>query len=592
MSYLKHHKFFIRIINQHLTKNQFLIFSGILVGFSAGAAAIILKSLVHYIHILVDHQLDIFNYPFLNLFLPLIGILITVWVVQKFLKGKDGRGVANILLDIAQRSGVLPKYKMYAQVITSAITVGFGGSSGLEGPIAVTGAAIGSNYARTYRLSYRERILLLGCGVAAGIAAVFNAPITGVMFAIEVILVGVVFSDFIPLIISAVTGALLSRIILDDSILFEFKSLKEFDYKNVPYYILLGISSGLVSVYYARTARKIENFFHYTLKWNLYYKAIFGGLIIALLCFIFPPLFGEGYESVKFLASNNAIGILKGSLIQFESFNEWILILFVGLIFLTKVFATTITLSSGGSGGNFAPALFTGAFMGFFFSSLINKINFHLLPVNNFTLVGMCGVLSGVMYAPLTGIFLIAEITGGYDLIIPLMIVSTSSFVIAKIFEPHSMDVKDLISQKKIFTGNYDENILSLIKTHEILENDYDEMSADCTLADLVQVIKKSEHHIIVCFSEEREFTGFILFENVRKILLDPELQEKLTVKELMIKNKDRIDIHENIPEIIEHFDKADLWYLPAFDQGVFIGLISKAKLLNAYRNKLKHTLH
>lgn len=591
MNYLKQHQFVIRFIYQYLNRTQFLILSGILVGLSAGTAAILLKLMVHQVHLLTKFQLDFFNYPYFNLFLPLIGILITVWVVHTFFKGKDGRGVANVLQDISQRSGVIPKYKMYAQLVTSAITVGFGGSAGLESPIAVTGSAIGSNFARTYRLSYRERILLVGCGAAAGIAAVFNAPITGLMFAIEVILVGVVFSDFIPLIIASVTGALLSKIILDDDILFDFRNLQAFDYQNVPYYLLLGVFSGLVSVYYARIARKTEHFFHHRVKWNHYLKALLGGLIIAFLCFLFPPLFGEGYGSVKSLASGQASDILRGTFFVTDGNNEWMLILFVGLIFLAKVFATSITLASGGSGGNFAPALFTGAFMGFFFSSLLNQWSFLKLPVNNFTLVGMCGILSGVMYAPLTGIFLIAEITGGYDLIIPLMLVSTVSFTIAKFFEPYSMDVKDLMLEKKIFTEDYDQNILSLIKLHEIIDTHYETVNENDNLTNLLSIWQNSSKNIVVCKNSEGNYLGFILFDQVKKILINANLNQTIIAKELIVKTKVKANAHEPIAAIINKFEEFNVWYLPVFEDDEFIGFISKTKLLSAYRDKLKLTL-
>ncbi|MFD1629721.1 chloride channel protein [Pseudopedobacter beijingensis] len=593
MKYLRQHRIAIRYLNQHLSRNQFLILSGILVGLSAGTAAVFLKSAVHYINLLTETQLEIFSYPYLNLFLPLIGILLTVWVVKRFLKGKDGKGIANILQDISQRSGVVPKYKIYSQVITSALTVGFGGSAGLESPIAVTGAAIGSNYARTYRMTYRERILLLACGVASGIAAAFNAPITGLMFAFEVILVGVVFSDFIPLIISTVSATLLSKIILNDDILFEFKSLREFDYINVPLYISLGIFSGLVSVYYSRITKKIDFFFHDYLQWNAYYKAIFGGLIIALLCFLFPPLFGEGYQSIKYLASNTPQEILKGTFFNFSGYNQWTIILFSGLIILTKVLATSITLASGGSGGNFAPSLFTGAFMGFFFSSAINLLGFRQIPVDNFTLVGMCGILSGVMYAPLTGIFLIAEITGGYDLIIPLMIVATSSYIIAKFYEPHSMDVKELIKGKKIFTENYDDNIISLIKIHEIITKDYVSVTEDSTLAQLSELFKNSDHNIIVINDHHGQYKGFIVFDKVRKLLLDHNLQQDhITAQELIQKDIEKLDSNASINQIIDIFDKTDIRLIPIFEDGVFEGFVSKNLLLTAYRIKLKLTLN
>ncbi|HEX7366069.1 MAG TPA: chloride channel protein, partial [Pelobium sp.] len=551
---------------------------------------VILKIVVHNIHLLIDHQLEVFKYPFLNLFLPLIGILLTVWVVKTFLHGRDGKGVSKILTDISQRSGVAARSKMYSQMIASGLTVGFGGSAGLEGPIAVTGAAIGSNFARTYRLSYRERILLLACGAAAGIAAVFDAPITGVMFAIEVILVGVVFSDFIPLIVAAVCGALISKIILDDDILINFNSLKEFNHANVPYYLILGVFCGLVSVYYAKCTNMVEHFFTHQLKWNVYSKALLGGLIIAILCFAFPPLFGEGYGSVKSLASSHPQDILKGSFFNFDGFGDWPMIIFVGLIFMTKVFATSITLASGGSGGNFAPSLFNGAFLGFFFGSIINKLNFVNLPVSNFTLVGMCGILSGVMYAPLTGIFLIAEATGGYELMIPLMLVSCTSYAIAKIFEPYSMDLKHLAAEKKIFTEDYDQNILSLIKFHEVVDKDYEIIYEDSSLTELITVLRQSNRNIIVCKDREENYKGFIVFDKVRKVLLDPEMQEKLTVKELVLTTKFRVNVDDGVDEILGKFDAADLWNLPAFENGTFVGFISKTRLLTAYRDKLKLT--
>ncbi|MBK0381731.1 chloride channel protein [Pedobacter sp. SD-b] len=591
MQILKQHTLVLKYLHDHLNRNQFLILAGILVGLTTGIVAVFLKSVVHNLHVAIDAQLEVFNYPYLNLFLPLMGILLTVWVVKVFLKGKDGKGISNLLIDIAQRSGIMAQYKMYSQVVASALTVGFGGSAGLEGPIAVTGGAIGSNFARIYKLSYRERILLIGCGAASGIAAAFNAPITGMMFAIEVILVGAVFSDFIPLIISAVCGALISKVILDDSILLEFKSLKEFDYQNIFYYILLGIFSGLVSVYYSRSTMKIEHFFKHQFKWSDYSKAIFGGLILALLCFLFPPLFGEGYSSVKILASGSANSLLNKSFFDIPQLGDWALIIFVGFIFIFKSFAYSFTVSSGGSGGNFAPSLFAGAFSGYFFAAVNNKLNYHSLPVGNFTLVGMCGVISGVMYAPLTGIFLIAEVTGGYDLILPLMLVSTSAYAIARMFEPYSMEKKHLIAKKQIFTEDYDQNLLGLISPEEIIDNEYEVIYADSSLIDLLKLIRQSTRNIIVCKNHNEKFVGFILFDKVRKFLMDPELQEKLTVKELISKTKFEVDTSDSIVDIINKFEEADLWYLPAFENGEFKGFISKTRFLSAYRNKLRLTL-
>ncbi len=586
----KRHKYLIRMLHHYLSRNQFMILSGILVGLSAGVAAIVLKYLVFYIHKLAASQLEHFSYSYFNLFLPLIGIVITVWVVRTFFKGKDGKGVANILTDIAQKSGIVPKYKMYSQVFASAITVGFGGSSGLEGPIVVTGAAIGSNYARTYRLNYRDRILLLACGTSAGIAAVFNAPITGLMFSIEVLLVGIVFSDFIPLIISAVSGALLSKIILDDDILLEFKNLSMFDHYNVPFYLLLGILCGLLSIYYAKVNHYIEDVFK-SLKWNAYKKAMFGGLLLALLCFMFPPLFGEGYSSIKLLAVDPSI-ILKGSFFNFDDKTGWYLIFFTGLIFFTKVLATSITLSSGGSGGNFAPSLFTGAFFGFFYSSIINKLNLYDLPVSNFILVGMCGLLSGVMYAPLTGIFLIAEITGGYELILPLMIVSTSSYLIAKFFEPYSEDVKYLVKKRKVFTDNYDQNILQQIKSYEVITYDYKTIADDATLKELKNIFKEFNGPLVICTDSNHNYVGFILFDKVRKALFNLDLDENTPILEFISDTRYHIDEEEDLNDILQKFERSKLQYLPVFKLGKFVGYIEQARVLYTYRQKLMYNLN
>ncbi len=591
MRYLNLNQYAIRFLYRNLKREQFLIIAGILVGLTTGFAAIILKSLVHYIHLVNEYQMDLFPYPYLNLFLPLIGIILTVWVVKNFLKGRDGRGVSNILIDISQHSGVIPKYKMYSQIIASSLTVGFGGSSGLEGPIAVTGSAIGSNFARVYRLSYKERVLLLACGTASGIATVFNAPITGLMFAIEVILVGVVFSDFIPLIISAVSGSLLSKIILNDDILFDFKNLKEFDYNNVFFYILLGIICGLISIYYGKVTLKIEHFFKDKLQWGDYSKALLGGLILAILCFIFPPLFGEGYYSIKLLASGSSSELLKGSFFNITLLGNWAVILFTGLIMFTKVFATSVTLSSGGSGGNFAPALFTGAFTGFLMGSIINETNYFLVPVNNFTLVGMCGILSGVMYAPLTGIFLIAEITGGYELIIPLMIVSTSSFAIAKFFEPYSMDVKHLIKKKEIFTENFDQNILSLIKVHEIIEHDTIAVNENTPLTKLLEKLKYKYEKIIICNNDNEAYTGYILVDDLTKVVISENELGSYEIAKILNKSNFKFHYNQSISLLADYFENEGLLYVPVFEDEIFIGLASKMKLLVAYRNRLKNTL-
>lgn len=442
------------LAQERLNKKQFILFSAILVGLSAGIAAITLKSFVHLIFTLATYK-PIVSLRYLYLVLPALGIFLTVWAIKKILKGKLEKGLPPIHYAIAKRSSIVPREQMYAQVLTSSLTVGLGGSAGLEAPIVVTGAAFGSNYAKTYKLDYKDRTLLLACGVAAGIAAAFNAPIAGVLFALEVLLLDIGISAFTPLIIAAATGALISKIFLKEAILFSFPQSSAFDYLNVPFYVLLGVLTGLLAVYHQRMFLKTEHLLSH-LKLGAYQKVFLAGTLLAILILFFPSLFGEGYASIKALAAADGNKLFEHSILHSISENPWIILLFITLTMLIKVFATAITLGCGGNGGNFAPSLFVGAYAGFVFSRFINLTTITKLPESNFTLVGMAGILSGLYHAPLTALFLIAEITGGYNLLIPLMIVSSISYAISKHFENFSMDAKKLASIGLMFTNDKD----------------------------------------------------------------------------------------------------------------------------------------
>ena len=423
-----------------------------------------LKTFAHWVFTVATSINVILKLSFINSLLPVIGIILTVFVVKKLLGGTIEKGTSQILYAVAKKASIIPRKQMYAQIVTSSLTVGLGGSAGLESPIVITGAAFGSNYAQRYQLGYKDRTLLIGCGVAAGIAAAFNAPIAGVLFAIEVLLVDVSISAFTPIMIAAATGALVSAIVLDESILLSFDQKLSFNYHNIPYYLLLGIFTGLIVIYYSRNFQRIEHFFA-RLRFKPYKKALFGASILAVIIFVFPTLFGEGYESIRTLSENNPQQLLDNTLFSSFRNNTWALIIFLGLTMMLKVFATGITLGSGGNGGNFAPSIFLGSYAGFIFSIIINTTGIANLPISNFTLVGMAGILSGLFHAPLTAIFLIAEITGGYDLMIPLMMVSSISFAISKRFEKHSLDRKNLVKKGHAFTENKDTNILSTLET-------------------------------------------------------------------------------------------------------------------------------
>lgn len=573
-------------LHKKINKSQFFIISGVFVGFTSGFAAIILKTAVHYIHLLLSTKYFSNLNNLIFLISPVVGIVLTVVVIKYFFKGKIGKGISNILYEIARKSSFVNKDKMYSHVITSSITVGFGGSAGLEAPIVVTGSAIGSNYGRVFNLTYKERTVLLAAGAAAGIAAVFDAPIAGIMFAIEIILPEIVVAEMIPIIIASVSGALCSKIILKEDILFFFKLQQHFNYYNVPYYICLGVLSGFLSLYYFKLTHKIEGIFE-KFKSKIFAKAIIGGLILGILCFLFPPLFGEGYNSIKLLAEGNPNSIIDNSLFEFLKGNNFFLIFFVGLIMLIKVIATSLTLSSGGNGGNFAPSLFVGAFSGFFFSKTINFIYPSFLPESNFTLVGMSGILSGVMHAPLTAIFLIAEITGGYELMIPLMIVASLSFLISKHFEPHSMDKKKLASEGLIFTANKDKNILSQINILNLIDKDIITLEPDVQLRKLVYLVKNQNKSIFAIVTRDNIFKGIVTLDMIREMMFNEKLYDEIKMEEIMKFPEKIITIEDNIEIILKKFDECNEWNLPVIDNNKYIGFISKSKIHIEYRTQL-----
>jgi chloride channel protein, CIC family len=570
-----------------LSPKQFIFLSSVLVGISSAFAVIVLKSFAHKVFLIATYINGILKLSFINSILPIFGILLTVFVIKKILGGTIEKGTSQILFAVAKKASIIPVKQMYAQIITSSLTVGLGGSAGLESPIVITGAAFGSNYAQKYKLSYKDRTLLIGCGVASGIAAAFNAPIAGVLFAIEVLLVDVGIAAFTPIMIAAATGALVSTVVLDNSVLLNFKQQEAFNYHNVPFYALLGIFTGLIAVYYSRNFQRVEHFFS-RIKLTPYKKALFGACFLAILIFIFPTLFGEGYESIKTLSDKNPGQILENTLFSKYKNNDWILLLFVGATMMMKVFATGITLGSGGNGGNFAPSLFLGSYVGFFFSKLLNQIGLTHLPVSNFTLVGMSGILAGLFHAPLTAIFLIAEITGGYNLMIPLMIVSSISFAISKRFEKHSLDVKNLAKKGNVFTSNKDSNILSTLDINKIIQSDYLTLSPDENLEKLVDLISHSNQVIFAVVNTQKQLFGIVHFNDIREIIFNKYRVKYTLVKEIMAQPLATISPNDSMENVMNKFEITKTAFLPVLKNGSYFGFISKSIALEAYRTKLK----
>ena len=547
-----------------LTRVQYIMLIATLVGLFSGLTAVLLKTLVHHLQIWIS---DIPVSRFAYLLFPLIGLVLTVLVVRLFFGSYLEKGIAMVLKAIARKSSFIPLRHTYQHVITSTLTVGLGGSAGLEAPIVATGSAIGSNTARLSDLNYRERTLLIGCGAAAGIAAVFNAPIAGVIFAIEVLLTdAVVVSYFIPLIISSVVGALCSKIILKESSLFNFVLKENFDYHNTPFYILLGVGAGFISLYYARVFKKTEGRLHH---WsvNPYLKAVVGGLLLMTLYFFFSPLFGEGYDSVKTVA-NGSGDIMNDKSTLFSLIEEnWSLVIFAGLIVLLKPIAAAITIGSGGNGGNFAPSLFTGAYLGFFFSKLMNNIGWFRVPEGNFSLV---------------------EITNGYELFIPLMLVSSISFFIVKSYERYSMETKKLAIEGEIFTHQKEKNILTAIRLEDMLQDKYDTIPLDKKLRDLVELIKRSEKNIFAVTDSKGRFAGIIELNDIKQLLFDHSRFDTVLVHSLMKKPAATLFADQDMHSVMTSFDISQSWYLPVLDrQRHFIGFLSKTKVFNKYREIL-----
>ncbi len=574
----------LNFLRTKLSRVQFIMVIATLVGFFSGLIAVLLKTIVHHLQYWVE---NISFHRYAYLLFPAIGLIITVIIIRYFLGGQIEKGIAMVLKAIARKSAFIPLKHTYAHIVTSSITVGLGGSVGLEAPIVATGSAVGSNISRISDLNYQERTLLVACGAAAGISAVFNAPIAGVIFAVEVLLTETVVSYFIPLIISSVVGVLCSKIILQESSLFNFILKQSFDYNNVPFYISMGLLAGFVSLYYARIFKKTEQRIH-EWKLNAFLKALFGGVCLLLIFYVFPPLFGEGYDSVKQVANGSLTTFADNTSLFSKIGENWGIIAFTALIVLFKPVAAGITIGSGGNGGNFAPSLFTGSYLGFFFSKVVNSTPWFKIPVGNFSLIGMAGLLSGVMYCPLTAIFLIAEITNGYELFIPLMIVSSISFFIVKSYEPYSMDLKKLALDGQVFTHKKEKNILTSIVISDILQDKYDSINIEMKLNDLVEIIKKSEKNIFAVSDNKERFAGIIELNDIKQKLFQPEQFEKISIRSVMKKPAAILRIDDKMHDVMEQFDITQSWYLPVLDKDrKFIGFISKTKLFNKYREIL-----
>lgn len=570
---------------KHISTKNFVLLLGGIIGILAGLAAVLLKTTVHFI----QHQLtsgfkiEFANYLYIGF--PLVGILLTVIIAKHLLKEKLGHGITQILYDISKNSSLIKRTKMYSRMVTSALTVGFGGSVGLEAPIVVTGSAIGSNVARFAHLNYKKRTLLIGCGAAGAISAIFNSPVAGVIFALEVILADVTIAMFIPLLIASVTGSLVSLMLLGDDVLFSFKLTDNFTAGDTPFYLLLGITCGLVSVYFTRMTYAVESLIK---KIKPYLgRALTGGVLLGLIIFIFPPIYGEGYNTIKLLLAGKEEEILNTTLFFEETTNVFLFFAFVLGVILIKPIASALTLGSGGSGGIFAPSLFLGGVTGFLFAAVLNVLAWEDVSTSNFTLVGMCGVMSGVLHAPLTAIFLIAEITSGYELFVPLMLVSAISFSTSSFFEKHSLYTKHLIESGDLIKYDKDRQVLSLIDLSKVVEKDLKQIHPDATLGELVDLVQISKRNIFPVVNEDNRLVGVVTLDDIRNIMFDEEKRLTVLVKTIMHSPPAYVSSHENMQSVMSKFEQTGAWNLPVIDDGKYIGFLSKSRIFSTYRKKL-----
>ncbi|MDP2423351.1 MAG: chloride channel protein, partial [Bacteroidales bacterium] len=499
--------------NKHLSERQSLILQSFVVGLLSGLAAVILKNLVHYTHELLTNHFTISRSNLLLLAYPFIGMILTVLFVKYIIKEDIGHGVSKILYAISRGRGRLKRHNTWSSMVASTLTVSFGGSVGLEAPIVLTGSSIGSNIGRYFGLNRRSMVLLIGCGAAGAVAGIFKAPIAGVVFALEILMLDLTMASLIPLLIAAVTAAVLDHFFMGENVLFYYSLTEPFLLKNIPWYLVLGAFTGMVSVYFTRANQKIEAWFG-TID-NPYKKLIYGGLALGGLIYLFPPLFGEGYMALKSILTGNGADLTNNSFFYAIRHDYWLFPGFLILILILKVVAMATTTGSGGIGGIFAPSLFMGGVSGFFVARMLNKLSFIDVPESNFTLAGMAGVMAGVMHAPLTAIFLIAEITSGYELFIPLIITATMSYITIMYFEPHSIYTKRLARRGELITHDKDKSALSMLKVDKLIETNFLTIELNATLGDLVKVIEQSERNVFPVIDRNDIFCGVVFLNDI-----------------------------------------------------------------------------
>lgn len=581
----------LRNLLKKLPERDVMIILALFVGICCGLAAVLLKSAIEFIHHSLTSWFDGEAYNFLYLIYPGIGMLIAMLFVRYIVKDNIGHGVTKVLQAVSKNESKIRSHNMWTSMAASSVTIGFGGSVGAEAPIVYTGAAIGSNVARYMGLSYKNMTILLGCGAAGAVAGIFKAPLAGVLFTLEILLFNISMTSILPLLLSTISATVISYIFLGDKPPFEC-TISPFELHNLPFYILLGLFSAACSVYFTRMTLwledKIKSIQRPFVRWAI------SASCLGLLIFLFPPLFGEGYEHLHELLNGGTIDLEGQTILAFFLRKAWLVPVFFLLVLLLKVFSMSFTNAGGGVGGTFGPTLFIGAIAGFVLSRTINLIaGPGFVPEQNFVLVGMAGLMAGVMQAPMTAIFLIADMTGGYELLIPLILTSTISYAATRVVEPYSIYTKRIAKKGELLTHDSDQAVLTLLKTGDLIESDFKTVRIDATLGELVAVVAESKRNIFPVLDSRNHFQGFVSLEDIRRKMFKTEQYETTHVYNYMKSAPAYVYIDEKMDSVMRKFEQTEAWNLPVVEADrTYVGFVSKSKIFSAYRDQLKQVSH
>ena len=569
-----------------ISQRQFIMLLSILVGVGSGLIAVFIKNTAHSLGDYLRDASSSSTWENYNLLiLPLIGIVASVLWIKYIVRKPESNGFSTILYAIAKRSGIMKRHHMYSSIISSILTAGFGGSIGLEAPAASSASSLSSNLARMLHLNFKDRMLLIGCATAGTIASIFNAPIAALVLAMEVLMLDLTMASIIPLLIASVSATISSRLILGDALLLHIDLVEQFKVSNLYWYILLGVFCGFLSVLFTKvfyqTTHLLKKIKH---KIN---RAILGGIFLGVLIFLIPPLFGEGFETINLLLADKGQEIITGNYVESICTSETALLLVIFSMIFFKIIATSVTVGVGGIGGVFAPALFLGSALGFVFAKFVNHFFLLELSISNFSLVSMAGLIAGVLHAPLTAIFLIAEITSGYELFIPLMTVAAISYVCSKYFIPHSLFNLQLALKGELMTHNKDKAVLMQMQLEKLVEKNFSTIQPEMNLGTLVKVVAESKRNIFPVVNENNIFLGIINLDDIRKVMFDQSLYTKFTVSDLMHQPMGSIKLYDPMDKVMAKFKETGAWNLAVTCQGEYIGFISKSKLFSNYRRKL-----